>query len=162
MSDSQTRRQKRTDDASIRTTRSYHAVPADWHRLGRHDDVRADRARFYAEKICYEYTLARDGRAGMRERHELHVAYRNPETGEAVERTYQAAIVETDADTVCVLTSERDGDIGPDEWGAIEIAAIEPEENTAAIPKCVHRGEPKNFRASIAVHPDEPRLTGQR
>lgn len=158
MSESQTRRQKRTDDEPIRKERSYHAVPADWVRMGRHEH-QLDRDRFYAEKVCYEYRLEHDdGEIPVRERQLLFVLYRNPDTDEAVERTYRAAAINTDADTVETTTSAVDGDIGPKDWGTIDYASISPTDGLAVIPKTVHDGEPFNFRASVAPHPDEPRI----
>ncbi|QCC57292.1 hypothetical protein [Natrinema thermotolerans] len=154
----------RTDDKPLRRDRSVHAVPADWLRLGRDEHVLEGYDRFYAAKVCYEYTLARDPRAvgGHRERHRLHVAYRRPGTTEAVERTYDAAVVETDAGALETTTSEVDGDIGAHNWGTVEYAALSPQPNLAVIPKTVHDGEPRNFRASIAVRPDEPRIGEDR
>jgi len=164
MSESQTRPDKRTDDNPLRRDRSYHAVPADWLRLGRDEHTLEDRDRFYAAKVCYEYILERDPRAvgGHRERHRLHVAYRKPGSTEAVERTYDAAVVETDAGALETTTSDADGDIGAHDWGTVVYDAVEPQPNLAVIPKAVHDGEPRNFRASVAVRDDEPRIGEDR
>ncbi|GAB7119918.1 hypothetical protein [Natrinema pallidum] len=154
----------RTDDNPLRHDRSFHAVPADWLRLGRDEHDLEDRDRFYAAKVCYEYVLERDPRAvgGHRERHRLHVAYRKPGTTEAVERTYDAAVVETDAGALETTTSDVEGDIGVHNWGRVEYDALSPEPNVAVIPAAVYDGEPLNFRASIAVRPSEPRIGGDR
>ncbi|NUC74959.1 hypothetical protein HTZ84_22095 [Haloterrigena sp. SYSU A558-1] len=155
---------KRTADNPITRERSYHAVPADWVRMG-HDEHRLeDRSRFYADKACYEYVLARDPAAvgNIAERHRLHVAYRKPGSTEAVERVYEASVVETTADALEVSTSAVDGDRGPEGWGTIAFEALAPDANTAVIPKCVYDGEPRNFRASVAVRPSEPRIGGER
>lgn len=164
MSESDTRHQKRTDAGPLRRDRSYHAVPSAWLRLGRHDQRAGDRARFFAYKVCYEYQLQRDPTAvgGIRETNRLHVAYRNPDNGEAVERTYHAAVVETEAESIRVPTSERAGDRGPNDWGTIAYPAVKPNENAAVIPKTVYDGEPKNFRASVLPHADETRIGAQQ
>ncbi|WP_247005149.1 hypothetical protein [Halosolutus gelatinilyticus] len=133
-------------------------------RLGRDEHVLDDRRRFYASKVCYEYTIEYDSAAagGLIERHRLYVAYVCPGTGEAVERIYRAAAIETDTDAIEVATSAADGEIGPDGWGTIEYEAICPTGGVAVLPKCVHQGEPLNFRASVAPHPDEPRIGENR
>lgn len=160
MSNSQTTRQKRTaHNDSIHRDRSYHAVPSDWMRLGTDEHGLEDRDRFYAEKICYEYVLEHDSAAvgGVVERHRLVVAYRRPHTTDAVERTYRAAVFETDADAVVVTTPAVEPDDGTG-WGTVPYPALKPEPNAAVIPRAVHRGKPAEFRSSVAVHPDEPRI----
>lgn len=164
MSTKTTRPDKRTDDGPIRRERSYHAVPADWIRLGRDHLVLEDRDRFVAEHVCYEYTLERDAHAvgGVAERHELYVLYRKPGTDETVQRQFAASVTETSADALRVPTSERDGDIGPDNWGTIPYRALKPAENVAVVPRVVRDGEPLNFAASVAVHRDERRIGEDR
>ncbi|ELY97128.1 hypothetical protein [Natrialba asiatica] len=154
---------KRTDDQPIRRQRHIEPVPADWARLGRDEHILEGYSRFVAEKVCYEYRLERDPHAvgGHVERHLLFVAYRQPETDEVIERSYQASVAETDAGSLSVPTSERDGDLGPDDWGRIDYQAIEPTDSIAVIPKCVRSGEPRNFRASVAVQSSEPRIVGE-
>ncbi|ELZ05725.1 hypothetical protein [Natrialba aegyptia] len=163
MSKSETTPQKRTDDRPIRHERSIHPVPADWVRLGRDEHILAGYSRFVAEKVCYEYRLERDPHAvgGHVEKHLLFVAYRQPETDEVIERRYQASVTETDAESLSVPTSDRDGDLGPEDWGRVDYQAIVPTDSLAVIPKCVRNGEPRNFRASVAVRPDEPRIGGE-
>ncbi|ELY68846.1 hypothetical protein [Natrinema versiforme] len=153
-----------TDDNPLRRDRSYHAVPADWLRLGRDEHDLEGYERFYAAKLCYEYVLERDPSAvgGHAERTRLHVLYRKPGTTEAVERTYEASVVETTADALVVNTSAVDGEIGPHDWGRIEYAAVSPAPNTTVIPAVVFEGEPLNFKASVAVRSDEPRIGEDR
>ncbi|ELY85054.1 hypothetical protein [Natrinema gari] len=71
-------------------------------------------------------------------------------------------MIETETDRLEVPTSAVDGEIGPDNWGTIDYAVIEPEPTTAVLPTAVFDGEPLNFRASVAGRPDEPRIGEER
>ncbi len=155
---------KRTDDKPTEPDRYYAPVPADWVRMGRDQHVLEGYDRFVATKLCYERRLERDPSAigGTVERNRLHVLYRDPATDEAVERLYEAAVVETDADALEVTTSALEGDIGPHDWGQIDYAAVTPTDGLAVVPKCVFDGEPLNFKASVAVRSDEPRVGEDR
>ncbi|WP_226043309.1 hypothetical protein [Natrinema sp. DC36] len=164
MSQSETRTDKRT--ARNQPDRHIEPVPANWAGHGTHEHDLEGYTRFYAEKACYEYETKRDSAAigGVRERHRLIVLYRDPETGEAVDRIYQAAVVETDAAALSVPHSNPDGkgERPAGEWGRVEYAALTPTDGLAVIPKGVFDGEPANFRASIAVHDDERRIGEDR
>jgi len=164
MSTKQADADKRTDDNPTEPDRFYSVVPADWVRMGRDQHVLEGYDRFYADKLCYERKLERDPSAigGYRERNSLHVLYRNPETDETVERMYQAAVVETPEDSLEVDTSAVDGEIGPHNWGRIRYDAVTPTDDMAVIPKAVYDGEPLNFKSSIAVRSDEPRVGEDR
>lgn len=148
--------------AHNRTERHIEPVPADWAGHGTHEHELEGYTRFYAEKACYEYETARDSDAigGLRERHRVIVLYRDPETGEAVDRIYQAAVVETDDATLSVSHSNPDGkgERPAGEWGRVEYAALAPADGLAVVPKVVFEGEPANFNASVAVHDEEPRI----
>jgi len=155
---------KSTDDNPTEPDRFYAVVPADWVRMGRDQHDPEGYERFYADKLCYERKLERDPSAigGYVERNRIHVLYRKPGTDETVERLYQAAVVETDADTLEVDTSAVDGDIGPRDWGRIRYDALTPTDGVAVVPKCVYDGEPLNFKSSVAVRSDEPRVGEDR
>ncbi|OLZ39055.1 hypothetical protein A6E15_19450 [Natrinema saccharevitans] len=164
MSQSETRPDKRTDDKPTEPDRFYAPVPADWIRMGRDQHVLEGYDRFVATKLCYERRLERNPSAigGYTERNRLHVLYRDPSTDEAAERMYDAAVVETDADALEVNTSAIDGDVGPNDWGRINYDAVTPTDGVAVVPKCVFDGEPLNFKASVAVRSDEPRIGDDR
>lgn len=154
-------RKKDTEATVRRLERDYHDVPAEWAAWGRHQDVPETHERFYAEKICHEYRFVTwpigHDRAGAEEIHKLYVLYRNPETGEKVERMYGASVGQTDGDTVRVWCSESDA---PDERVEYPVLPVELDdwENYVVLPSIVRDGEPQNFRTSIAVHPEEPRV----
>lgn len=143
----------------VQRDRSYHTVPADWARHGTHATVPADYDRFYAEAVCYEHRLERDDDAtfGVLETHRLYVLYRHPATGEAVERAYDATVIETErGHTIVNYGNGRPAG----EWVQIQYAGVTPRDGVLVLPRAVYTGEPANFRASIAVHPGEERVDG--
>ncbi|OIB55760.1 hypothetical protein [Natrialba sp. SSL1] len=71
-------------------------------------------------------------------------------------------MVETDADTLTIPTSEHDGTIGPEDWGTVEYDTLTPTDGVAVLPRVVRNGEPRNFMASVAVRPSGPRIGGDR
>ena len=151
---------KSTADNPTDPDRFYAVVPADWVRMGRDQHDLEGYERFYADKLCYERKLERDPSAigGYVERNRIHVLYRKPGTDETVERQYQAAVVETDDSALEVNSSAVDGDIGPYDWGRIRYDALTPTDSLAVLPKVVYEGEPLNFKSSVAVRDDEPRI----
>lgn len=160
------RDKKRTDSSTERYERSHHVVPWEWAFLGRHQADREGFSRFYAEQVCYEYILESTpngpNAVDYRERNRLFVLYRNPETGEAVEREYGATTVESDDNRVAVpWPYDADGNrCDRGEWWRIKITGLEPDglENTLVVPKGVFEGHPGHFRSSIMVSPDESRI----
>lgn len=155
-------RKKDTEATVRRLERDYHDVPAEWAAWGRHQDVPETHERFYAEKICHEYRFVtwpiNHERAGAEEHHELYVLYRNPETGERVERRLEPSVLRTDGTTVRVWSSE----VNTADDDRIEFPALPVEfddfDQFVMLPRQVYRGEPRNFRTSIPVHPEEERL----
>lgn len=162
MTDSSSSHEKRTD-SQVRYERSFHAIPPTWARLGRRQNVRDGHSKFYAEQVCVECRLTVDESdstsATFRERTRLYVLYRNPDTGEAVERSYRASTIETPDDTVRVHML-RDGD-DPGEGTFVGYPVLRPSktENLGILPRSVFRGDPENFRAVIDVAPSETRLS---
>lgn len=154
-------RKKDTEATVRRLERDYHDVPAEWAAWGRHQDVPETHERFYAEKVCHEYRFVSwpidHERAGAEEIHELYVLYRNPETGERVERYLTPSVLQTDGTTIRVWSSDADADDDRVEFPALPVE-FGDFDGFVVLPRTVYDGEPRNFRMSVAVHPEEERV----
>jgi|GEM_PF-1902123 len=139
--------------------REYHPVPAEWAARGGHERVPDAFERFYAEIICVEHYVDTEREsatdASVDEVTQLHVLYRNPETGERVERTFGASVGRSERATVSVWSSNADDDRV--EYPALGLG-FDGFDDVVALPSTVYNGEPCNFPASVAVHPGEDRV----
>jgi len=106
--------------------RDVFSIPADWARMGSHEDVDEEtETRYHAEKVLVENEL--QGEVVSPQEIDYHedvlmwVCYRNPESDDRVEVAYRAAAIEGE-----------DGEL-------------------TYIPKVVRRGGPDKFKSSIAV-----------
>ncbi|QLH82447.1 hypothetical protein [Halosimplex pelagicum] len=141
--------------------REYHVIPAEWAVRGGHERVPDEYDRFYAEVTCVEHNVETERESATEARVDeltlMHVLYRNPETDERVERTVGLSVGRTDADTVSVWSSDAEGDDDRVDYPVLSLD-FDGFDDVVALPSAVYNGEPSNFAASIAVHPDEDRV----
>jgi len=76
--------------------------------------------------------------------------------------SYRAAISNSIDDWATVISLTTDGAIRPDNWSWLQLAAIELIDGILIIPKFVYDREPANFRLSVQIHPEEPRIRGDK
>jgi len=101
------------EKSTDRFDREYHDVPQSWLRTGSDADPSADERLFRADKVCVERYLHTepDGRNALdvSESSALYVLYRHEESGDTVERRYQASLVENGSNLVVIPRCVRKG-----------------------------------------------------
>jgi len=101
------------EKSTDRFDREYHDVPASWLRGGSDADPDENERLFKATAVCVERYLHTepDGRNALdvSESSALYVLYQHEETGDTVERRYQASLVENGSNLVIVPRCVRTG-----------------------------------------------------
>ncbi|GGM64046.1 hypothetical protein J2752_000480 [Halarchaeum rubridurum] len=158
------RRPDNDSDATVQQLdRTLYDVPATWAEWGSHEPVRDGETRFHAIKLCHTYAFVTKRVSGSRanadERNQIHVLYEDPETGDRVERVYDASLIEAHAETIHIWSQHAEAPDGRMDYPGLPVMADGFGEGFLVVPRIVRRGGPESFAASVAVRDDEPRLS---